>query len=256
MLIAKSVFEDYADRIAKQFSTINDGVLALNAAGGTSYYDIITATDVPDVEIPMISAAYNGDLSTQVATVDLIKSGYTNFTNLITALESHFVRDASLTTKTWDGYCTNQSTQVSHFTNLVHYASKSAYMKAVNVWCEDIKLMGTVSYDGVDLTFTPGLSLHSSFSATASADGTKFAGVILDLEITSATASGLVVQITGVDHAGTAGATESVTVTGNLGDKVQTTKKYISITDVEYTSGGANGDSFKINNTKPRTISF
>ena len=258
-MLTTSEFNGFADRIAKQYSYIKTCFSALSSTAGENYYERIYAAQDPDIELNMLQASYNADSYFAVDVSDTVTRTLTNFTALIPAFQNALKADGTLTNMTWDGFCTANSTQVSDYTNRVYYASKNTYMLANNVWCENSVTMASGTMNGTSLQFTQGASLYknpSTYSASQLADGNHFAPVPLNFVVDGTnTISNLIVTLSGV---GAAGATisEDVSVAGAPGAAIATTKAYVSVTAITLKSGGSNGDSFTVVNTKPRTIAL
>jgi len=260
-LMNTTVFKGIADRMAKQYSYIKVCFDAVSATGnGTKYYDRVTGTEDPDVELAMLQASYNADNEFITNTPQKITRGLSSFTSLVSSFESHLQREGTLTTRTWDAYCADQDVRVSDYTNQVYYARNNAYMNARNVFCEVDTTLASVEMTGeTALTFTDGDNFGDG-GATTKANGSNFAGAQLEAVITgSQTIAALVVDIAGLDESGAVKTVTSVTIAGAHGAKVAigtTTDKWVDITSVTGISGGVSADEFELHNIKERTIEF
>lgn len=260
--MSKAVFEAFADRMAKQYEYFKTAFDAVSDSDvGTPYYDLITAADLKDVELNMLYASDIADkwFFNSGSLIATIRS-FTNFTSLVGSFESALWADGTLTDKTFDGYCTSVGTKVSDYTNQVYYAANGYYMLAKNVWCEDIKTLATAEMTGVEtLAYTAGATLYSgTYSAIQKADGTHYGVSRLKAVISGTnTITSLVVNVSGRKADGTL-QTVGVTISGAPGVEINigTTEVFLDVTDIDWVSGGTNGDKFTILNTKDRTIAL
>ena len=261
-LMTKTMFEGFADRIAKQYSYFKVCFTAVaNTAEGENYYNRITMSELPDVEINMLaSCKTQDDWSVGSSTlVNAIRS-FTSFTNVVKSFETALRADGTLTSKTYDGFCESVSTKVSDYTNQVYFAANSVYMYSHNVWCEDTKVLATGEMTGATtLAYTAGDTLYAgTYSATQRADGTHFGAVGLKVVIGgSQTISSLVVDVTGRNALGVT-QTVAVTISGAPAVEVNvgTSEVFLDVTNISRTSGGTTGDVFTIVNKKDRVIAL
>ena len=259
-LMPKSMFEGYADRMAKQYSYMKVCFNTLaNTGTGEQYYDRFGTANDPDVQLNMLTYSNTADIwFRSSSTLMTVVRSFTNFTNLIRGFEAALRSDGTLSSKTFDGYCAYADTRVSDNTNQVYYAANSVYMLAKNVWCEDEKTLGSAEMTGSStLTFTVGDTLYvGTYSATQKADGTYFGAASLKARITgSNTIGSLVVNVIGRNAIGSS-QTVAATITGAPGAEVNigTTEKFLDVTSITRTSGGSTGDMFIVVNTPDRII--
>jgi hypothetical protein len=261
-LMTKTVFKGIADRMAKQYSFIKVCFDALSSTGnGTNYYDMVTNTNDPDVELAMLQASYNADVEFETNTPQKIAKGLSSYTNLISSFESHLQREGSLSLRTWDAYCEAQDVRVSDYTNQIHYSRNNTYMNARNVFSEDDTTFASAEMTGATaLTFTDGDDFGDGAAATK-ADGNNFAGTQLKAVVTGSNtiASSLVVDIAGLDENGATKTLTNVSIAGSPGTEVvigATTDLWVDVTGITRVSGGALNDEFELHNIKERTVDF
>ena len=254
-----TVFKGVADRMAKQYSYIKVCFDALSTTGvGDDYYERITNTDDPDVELAMLQPAYNADIEFEKNTPQKITRGLSAYTNLVSSFEAHLQREGSLSNRTWDGYCESQDVRVSDYTNQVYYARNNDYMKARNVFSEeDATFASAKMTDASTLTFTDGTDFGNG-SADAKADGSNFAGTQIKAIITGSNSiSSLVINIEGLDEEGVSKTLNGVSISGTPGTEIvigTDSDRWVDITNITRTSGGTTDDEFEIHNIKERTI--
>ena len=261
MLMEKSVFTGIADRIAKQYSYIKVCFEALSATGmGEDYYERVTLTNDPDVELSMLQSAYNTDVDFRTQTPQRVTRNLSSFVNLITSFENHLQREGTILTRSWDAYCQNQDVRVSDYTNQVHFSRKNSYMNARNVFCEDeVTFASVIMSDATTINFSDGVNFGDG-SVTAKADGNNFAGTQLKaIVVGSNEISSLVVNITGLDEFGQVKTLENITISGIPGTEViigSEEDRWVDVTNITRVSGGNVGDEFEIHNIKERIIQF
>jgi hypothetical protein len=252
-LIQESVFTGYADRIAGQFRILRNAVSAMSA--GATYFQMLTVTDDPDIEIPMLSPARTQDLFTQNedSVVSVVKQ-MPAFTGLITAMESHMkTQTENFSVVGWDTYCTASGVRVGEYTDWVHYARYGRHMLARNVFSENeitfaecsISPSGTMQFEDVD---DFGTGSYSVKAGAGNYSGTQLAAV-LGNEITQA----IDIEIVGV---GETGLTRRQSTTGGLivgpsGTRIPIpppSGRFVDVTEVNLLSGGSSGDIFLLVN--------
>lgn len=260
-LMSKTVFEGFVDRIAKQYSYIKVCFDALSNTGvGTQYYERITATGDPDVELAMLRYAFDADNKfAENETIAMVQS-IGEYTSLITSFERHLSREGSITSRRWDDYCEQEDVRVSDYTNQVYYARNSTYMLARNVFAEDDTTLASAEMTGAStLTFTDGDDFGDG-GASNLADGSSFAGAQLKAVVTgSNTISSLVVNIVGLDEEGNSKTLNNVTISGAPAAEVTigtTADKWVDVTNIVWASGGSLSDEFELHNIKEREIAL
>jgi hypothetical protein len=260
-LMEKTVFTGMADRIAAQYALLKTAFDTLSASGaGETYYERLSDTPDPDVEIEMLQAAYDADQMWAASTANTVLPALAAYMDLISAFILHLIREGSLTETTWNAYCENQDVRVSDYVNQVHYVKYGTWLKARNVFCEDVTVFATGDMTGATtLEFTDEDDFGDGGAANL-ADGSSFAGTQLKAVVTgSNTIAALAVTIEGLDEDGEEKTLTGCVISGAPGATVavgSATDRWVDVTDVIRVSGGANGDSFELRNSKERTIAL
>ena len=170
-LIDKTTLLGVADRCASQYENVKIAFDTINITGTGFYWQRITATDDPDVEIPLLATYYNSDTTLALGTT--VQNGMPQLTQIVTQMDSHFSRVSF--SGSWDGYLTTEDERVSDYFNQVYYLAKGSYMLANNVFSESDDVFGTGEVvGGPSLQFTDGTD-YGDGSATNRASGTDFA---------------------------------------------------------------------------------
>jgi len=257
-LMNLSTFESYADKIAKQYGYFKVTFDSVSNSAEDQYYEMITAEDEKDVELNMLQTCSNADeFLLNMNTNKQIKS-YSSFTALIPAFENAMRADGTLVDQNWDGYCDALTTKVSDFTNQTYWCSRNRYMKARSVWCEEEKSIATCEMNGVALDYIEDENIYEGvYVADQSADGTHFSAVPMIVKVTgSQTIANMTITVEGEDIQGNSGQSEQITITSKAPGEysTETTASFLKVTNVTLNSGGVDGDTFDIVNTKPRDI--
>lgn len=246
------VFKGYADRIAGQFRILKTSILSMSA--GTPFFEQLTVTADPDVEIPMLGPARNQDVAVTIddAAVKTVK-GMSGLTGLITAFESHLLtqtEDSDISS--WDTYCTDQDVRVSEYTDKVFLARHGRHMLARNVFCESEIIMAecTVGPSGIIIS-EDALSLGTGSVSQKAESG--FAGAQLAAILNTEIVSGLDIEIVGLSETGLTRrlSTDSGLIVGPSGSRIDIpppSGRFVSISEVNLLSGGSEGDSFDLVN--------
>jgi len=251
-LIQSSVLLGIADRCAYQYGVIAENWDSINVTGGGYYFQRVTATDDPDVEIPLLNTYYL--LDTEGFNLEnMIKSGLPKLLTVVTAMDAHFSRVGH--TGGWDSYLNADAERVSDYFNMVYHAAKSVYMLANNVFSEDENVFGT--FTGAPV-FTDGVD-YGDGSWENYADGSQFAPTQLSIVVeTGATASNLVVTLN-VKNAQNQPTTvqNSVPLNGGVGTSVDmgtANDRFLDVTGVVIDSGSLAGGNVKIINKVERAV--
>lgn len=253
-----------ADRAAYQYSQLKTTLAAISVAGANGkYFDMVTATDDPDVEIATVADYENADNDFLPAFA--ARNG-TLLGNIIGGMESHFnVRDVGtglpLQTGGWDGYLYAKNLRVSQYFAELFYACHGFYMLAVDVFSESVDDMATaVRATGATITFTDGVS-YGTGVPTNPANGTNFAasqlkavvvsmgGTNLDLRLSVKDINNNLTTIDVTIPAGSIGGFEVVIGSGS--------DRFLDVTNIILKpagSAGTAGDTIKIRNKKERQI--
>jgi len=227
--IDKASLDLITDRVAYIW-----GALLSAITGGTSFYDTVTATEDPDVELPLGQPAYDQDQSVddgawRAHLLDRIVNGLLAHG----ALESDTKADvyASLS-----ALLTAVATRVHADFNLAQYQVTAAYITAALVY-DEVKEMGLFSVTGSGTgTFADGLAL------SALTGGNNLEAYIP----ADKTATNVVLDVT-CRIPGAATEVKRITVNGDeftapVAIGTPDTNIYTDITAVAIVSGGVNGE--------------
>lgn len=241
-LITDEIAQGIIDRIA-----YIEKNLAAAIEGGTGYYDRVTASDDPSVELPLGPAAYSVDQA--------IASGafYQSLQiELVQGLRQHLQRvpDEGETKEVYatiDEWLTAVEWRVPSWFNELVFRATGSRLSAANVY-DDVVEMGTFAVTGSGTgTFTDGSALSAytggnELEAYVPADKTA-TNVALNVTCKLPSGNTEVKQIT-VDGA------EGTTVDIGDGDI------YTDITAVAIASGGSNGEQVKFRSKLDRALAL
>lgn len=253
-LISSSILLNIADRAAKQYEYFATPFSSINATGGGFYWQLITAADDPDLEIPTLNSYYTVDNDTfDVSTA--LSNGLGNMKKIVTAMDSHFSRVGH--TGGWDSYLNAADERVSDYFNQLYYITKNQYLLANNVFSEDENVFGTWEYGD---TFTDGVS-YGNGSWTNRASGSYFAPTQLTAVVsdTSTSCSSLVLQLTVKDETNSVTTINTSAITGGAGtesDIGASSDRFLDVTNITAVSGDASGNKVYIKNKIERTIAL
>jgi len=253
-----------ADRAAAQYQFIADALEQARQEGSGYYFDIVTDTNDPDVEIPT-------ERPYQLVDEDLLtgwcaRNG-TQLAQVIGAMEAHFNRrDAygnPLQAGGWDGYCATQDVRVSWYFSQLFLAVKRCYMLAINVFSESDDVFGTVEIDsGPSIDFTDGVN-YGDGSDTKPANGTYYAATQLKVVVQAFSSAKLDLRLSvkDVDNNPT---TIDVTIPASAspGDEIDVgtaSNRFLDVFAVSFVpfgGFGTLGDIVTIQNKKERQISL
>ena len=261
-LIDSVTLIDIADRCAWQYNQIAASFENIAPTGtgswGTDseyYWQRITATDNPDLEIPTLNVYYTADYGINMS--NAIKSGVPQFAAIVTGMDAHFSRMAY--TGGWDAYLTDNDERVSDYFNQVYFLAKSQYMLANNVFSETVDTFGTWEYGDI---FTGGVT-YGNGSISNRANGSSFAETQLKMVVDSGSTS--VTDLTLVVTGMTLGNPSPVTITsvnitaGSPGSEIvlgTSSDKFLQVTNIQADPGhpGSSGNEVLLRNIKERTV--
>lgn len=253
-----------ADRAAQQYNILQSAFDSANLEGGGFYFDRVTYTEDPDVELPTIQPyrLVDEDLDVDAA----IYSG-TRLANVINAMLVHFnIRNTSnvpLQVGGWDGYATDHNIRYSWWFNKLYFAVKSQYLLANNVFSETDDIFGTaVIVAGPGVNFTDGVN-YGTGSSTNRANGSNFAATQLKVVVTTMGANQLDLRLS-VKDINNLPTTIDVTIPPSQppGTEIAvgtTSNRYLDVMGVSYkpaASYGTLGDTVTIRNLKERQIAL
>lgn len=263
-LIDTTTLLEIADRAAYQYSQLKTTLAAISVAGANGkYFDMVTATDDPDVEIPTVADYENVD--NDFLPGFAAKNG-TLLGGIIGGMEAHFnVRDVStglpLQAGGWDGYLYSKGERVSQYFAELFFACHGFYMLAVNVFSEGVDTMATAGViAGPGVTFTHGVS-YGTGSTTNPANGTNFAATQLKAYVVSMGGAQLDLRLSVKDINNNL-TTIDVTIPGGSIPTTEitiggTSDRFLDVTNIILKPGGSagtSGDTIQIRNKKERQI--
>jgi hypothetical protein len=254
-----------ADRAAYQYGQLKTTMAAISAVGLGYYWQTITATDNPDVEIPCEGVYRLADNDFLIAYA--AKNG-TLLANIIGGMEAHFnstnpITGLAFQAGGWDGYLFTQNKRVSQYFAELFYACKGYYMLAVDVFSEGVDDFATaVRNAGPGITFTDGVS-YGTGADTNPANGVNFAATQLKAYVVSMAGTNLDLRLS-VKDINNNPATIDVTIPGgsipgavvNIG---ASSDRFLDVTNVILKPAGSSGtlgDTIKVRNIKERTIAL
>jgi hypothetical protein len=263
-LINKAVLLDVADRAAYQYQQIDTVMAAIRAVGGGLFFDLVSATEDPDVEIPCDASYHEVDQDLQTALA--VKAG-TRLANIVFAMDAHFNRlDGSgqpLQAGGWDGFLHDEDERVSYYFARLYYDVKGYYMLANNVFSESVNQFARVQVAaGPSITFTDGIN-YGDGSDQNPANGTYYAATQLKVVVTTMGVSNLDLRLSVKDKNNNP-TTVDVTVPGgssggavvNIGSSLD---RFLDVTGVIFKPSGSTGtvgDDVRVYNLKERQIAL
>jgi len=266
-LIDTTTLLKIADRAAAQYRYINDAFAQLSQEGGSYYFDLVSLTNDPDVEIPC-------DRNYQLVDDTLVDEGApfaahhgTRMANIIGSMEAHFNRTDNTGTVLqaggWDGYLTDHDERVSWWFAALFYAVKSYRMLANDVFSETDDVFATLEMlAGPTLDFTDGVN-YGNGSQLNPADGSDYAATQLKVVVDTFGASDLDIRL-GVKDVDDLPTTIDVTVPGGSAPGAEipvgaTSNRFLDVIGaslIPFGSFGTLGDKVTVNNLKERQVSL
>lgn len=263
-LIDKAVLLQVADRAAYQYGQLQDACAVIQAEGSGYYFDLVSATEDSDVEIPCDSVYH--DVDDDLLVEFMVKWG-TRLPNVIGGMNAHFNRDngsgAPLQVGGWDGYLTGQNERVSYYFAQLFFATQGYYMLANNVFSESADQFARLQVTtGPVLTFTDGTN-YGNGSVLNPANGTNYAATQLKVVVTSMGATQLDVRLS-VKDINNNPTTIDVTIPGGSlpGAEISvgtTADRFLDVTAAIFKPAGSTGtvgDDMKVMNLKERQIAL
>jgi len=256
-----------ADRIAYQYDQIRTAFESINLTGagnaGTLYFESVTATDDPDVEIPLVNPAEIADNDFVLNTI--FRAGFVDLQNVLRAMDAHFARVGF--TGGWDEYLLVKDERVSdHFNQVFWCAKNSQWMLAVDVFSEGDDTFATLEVlAGPILDFTDGIN-YGTGAQTNLASGSNFAATQLRVvvEVVGGIGPGMAADLDillGVKDLNDSPTTIAVTVPAGsvVGDSIDVgtaTDRFLDVTGAVFNGDqGTVGDRVTVRNKKERDIS-
>lgn len=183
-LIDQTSFLKIADRAASQYKILEDASLAAQAEGNGFYAAIVTDTDDPDVEIPMLDSAVRVD--TDIKADRMVAVG-TMMSDIFWAMTRHFAMPDTdgkpLQSGGWDGYLQEKDLRVSWYFAKFHLAVSGRFMLAIDVFSEGEDVFGTAEVvAGPAIDFVDGID-YGNGSIENPANGLYYAGTQLRVKV-------------------------------------------------------------------------
>ena len=262
-LVDTSTLLAVADRAAYQYGQLKATCAAISAVGNGLYWQLVTATDDPDVEIPTLAdyEMVDNDLKPGFAA----RNG-TQLPAVIGGMEAHFSGSypnggVVLQAGGWDGYLTSHSVRVSEYFAELFFACRGYYMVANNVFSEgDDQFARAQRAAGPSIVFTDGVG-YGNGNPLNPANGTYYAATQLRVVVTSMGAANLDLRLsvkdvndnpTTIDVTVPAGSIPGTSVAvGTSGNRFL---DVIGIGFVPLGSAGTAGDDVTVRNLKERQI--
>jgi len=256
-LISVPDFLAICDKEASQYKHLSELVAIYTSLGGPTYFSIITATDDPDIELPMIQqAAYSDTIQPMY---NIVRGGFSNQLAIISSFDAHFGVVHFLGGV--DNYCKVNDIRESDYFNQIFCITKGNWMYAENVFCEDDSLFGTINIlAGPVIQFIDGVN-YGYPTPYRRATGGNFAATQLRIVVATFGGAQCDLNITGIDkNANLQTTMVTIPPTAIPGDVIPIgtiASRYLDVGSVAFASGntGTVGDSFAIRNIKERVIS-
>jgi hypothetical protein len=253
-----------ADRAAYQNGQIQDTMAAISAQGTEFYWQTITDTDDPDVEIPCEGPYLEVDED-----FDPGRNAHygTRLPLIITAMEAHFARDDGsgqpLQIGGWDGYLTSEDQRVSQYFGDLFFAVKGYYMLANNVFSEgDDQFADIEVITGPAIQFTDGIN-YGDGSPSNPANDQFFAATQLKVVVVSMGGTDLDLRLS-VKDVNDNPTTIDVTVPGGSAGGTEidigtSSDRFLDVMGAIFVPAGSTGtvgDNVTIRNKKERQIAL
>jgi len=263
-LIDTSTLLAVADRAAYQYGQLQAACAVIQAEGNGYYFDLASATEDPDVEIPLDSVYHSVDDDLLVGF--MVKWG-TQLPNVIGAMNAHFNRTdgtgAPLQAGGWDGYLTSNNERVSYYFSQLFFNTQGFYMLANNVFSESVDQFARLQVTtGPVLTFTDGVN-YGTGSSLNPANGTFYAATQLKVVVTTMGATQLDVRMAVKDISNNLAIIDVTIPGGSLPGTVipvgTSANRFLDVTAAIFKPAGSTGtvgDDVKVLNLKERQIAL
>jgi len=263
-LIDTATLLGVADRAAYQYGQLQAACVAIQAEGNGFYFDLVSAMEDPDVEIPCNGKYHAVDQDLDAGF--MVRYG-TMLSNIVSGMEDHFSRKdgggSQLQAGGWDGFLTAKDERVSYYFAQMFFAMHGFYMLANNVFSESADQFARLQVEsGPALTFTDGVN-YGTGAAANPANGTYYAATQLKVVVTTMGATQLDVRLTVKDKNNNL-TTIDVTIPGGSAPGTEvavgtTTDRFLDVTAAIFKPAGSSGtvgDDMKVMNLKERQIAL
>ena len=246
------------DRAAWQYLQLLDVRLIINPdPTNAGYYQMVTATEDPDQEVPMLQGMLAVDNDFDL--VGIVKG--TRLSNIPGIVQNHFIRVEEA--GGMDGYLFTNNLRASDYYNQVNRISLGQYLLAVNVFSEADDTFATCEIIGGPLVdFTDGIS-YGTGSQFQEATGTAFAATQLKIVTTSVIGVSNIELTLSVKDINDNPTTIDVIIPSGrgIGEEVlvgTTSDRFLDVMGVGYKAATADegtvGDTFRVANVKAREV--
>ena len=274
-LISTARLLQVADRAAYQYEQLQSVCATISAEGSGYYFDIVSESEDPDVEIPLDTPYYAVDQDFLVPF--LVKNG-TMLPMIVGGMEGHFSRmnlavspPVPLQVGGWDGYLQAKNERVSYYFALLFLATNGYSMLANDVFSESADQFAELQVTASPtLGFTDGMNYgNGSILNPAGGTSPSFPGAVfyaatqLKIVVVSMGATNLDVRLT-VKDVNNNLTTIDVTIPGGSvpGAVVPIgtdTDRFLDVTAAIFKPAGSTGtvgDDMKVMNLKERQIAL
>lgn len=253
-----------ADRAAYQYGQLQAVCAAVKAEGTGYYFDIVSATEDADVEIPL-DGTYN--LVDQDFAIRSVIRGGVLLGDIVGGMNGHFNRlDESgvpLQAGGWDGYLTAKDERVSYYFAQLFSISQGFYMIANNVFSEGADQFARLQVStGPVLSFTDGMS-YGNGNGMNPANGTFYAATQLKVVVTSMGPANLDIRLAVKDLSNNPTTIDVTIPGGSLPGTVvpvgTSADRFLDVIGATYVPAGATGtvgDDMNVMNLKERQIAL
>ena len=256
-----------ADRAAYQYGQLQSTCVAISQVGLGYYFDTVSETEDPDVEIPLDTPYYSVDQDFQAA---FCARYGTLLPTIIGGMEGHFSRwnnsvnpPVPLQKGGWDGYLQANNLRVSYYFAQLFFATNGYYMLANDVFSESADQFAELKVQaGPVLNYTDGIN-YGNGSDLNPANGTFYAATQLKVVVVSMGVVNLDVRLTVKDLNNNL-TTIDVTIPGGSipGTAIPigtTADRFLDVTTAIFKPAGSTGtvgDDMTVMNLKERQIAL
>lgn len=257
-LITSATMKTLVDRMAGQYKLLNNAVIALNDLGPDTYFNIITAVDDRDVELPTLTQADLAD--TSITSAFVTKQSFPPLFRLINSILGNFNRVSYF--GGYDQFFVDNDFRASDYFNQLYVAATGTFLLAKNVFCEVDSTFATLTVNpGPVLLFTDGVNFgNGAIPNRYAANNGNFAATQLAIKVISMGAAPIDFHVIGTDKDNNL-ISNNVSVPGSLSPGTyvpigSASTRYLDVGSVNFPNlnNGTNGDVYEIHNIFERTI--
>lgn len=253
-----TVFTNLVDRIGGQYKTINNAVIAMNALGPASYFNMVTGTDDPDVEVPMVGICDYADKN--VNTTGLISGvGFSPIVRMVLAIQTQFLRVQFA--GGIDQYCITYNIRVSDYFHNIYLLANGNAMLAKNVFATGTYTFGTVTLgSGPSIGYVAGANFGNGAVPARQAINNNYAATQLKIRVVNMGSTQCNLTISGTDPVNNL-TSANVVIPANSAPGTEipigtTSNRFLAAGNVTFTDSnhGTAGDQYLIINIPERII--